>query len=193
MADKNPAKKHGRGIREFFRKSIVSLKRSPQRIPLVFLVLAFLVYSLNLSVIANTTARINGANMGQCEFVSMLFSIRAFVVFLRTFPRRKKANKIMLGLLFFMLALIIFVDVVYITRIITAQTRAENPIIIDEKSMYILYAQDVVAAHIILVGITAVLLILLPLYSRAIRKIKTSIEVEGNENMEAIDISEEDE
>lgn len=193
MADKKPAKKQGRGIREFFRKSTVSLKRSPQRIPLVFLALAFLIYSLNLSSIANTTAKINGANMGQCEFIAMLFSILAFVVFLRTFPRRKSANKIMLGLLFVMLALIVFVDVVYNTRIVTALTRAENPITIDDKTQYIAAAQSIVTLHIVFVIITALLLALLPLYAKAIRKINTSIEVEGNENMDAIDISEEDE
>ncbi|MBQ9384091.1 MAG: hypothetical protein IJT87_07625 [Ruminiclostridium sp.] len=193
MADQKPAKKQGRGIREFFRKTMVSLKRSPQRIPLVFLALAFLIYSLNLSSIANTTARINGANMGQCEFVAMLFSILAFVVFLRTFPRRKSANKIMLGLLFFMLALLVFVDAVYITRIVSAVTRTENPIVIDEASKFISTAQTIVWLHIVFVGITALLLALLPLYSKAIRKINTSIEVEGNENIDAIDISEDDE
>lgn len=192
MADQKPAKKQGSGIREFFRKSMVSLKRSPQKIPLVFLVIAFLIYSLNLSPIANTTAKINGANMGQCEFVAMLFSILAFVVFLRTFPRRKPVKKVMMGLLFFMLSLLVFVDSVYITRITSAVTRPENPVVIEEKTMYISTAQTVVILHIIFVVLTALLLALLPLYSKAIRKINTSIEVEGNENMEAIDISDDE-
>ena len=192
MANQTTANKPRRGFREFLRKSVVSLKRTPQHIPLLFLVVGFLIFSLNLSSIANTTARINGANMGQCEFAAMLFSILAFVVFLRTFPKRKPANKIMLGLLFGMLALLIFVDVTYINRIVTAVTRAENPIIIDDASQYITTAQSVVTMHIIFIIITAVLLILLPFYSKAIRKINTSIEVDGNGNMEAIDISGED-
>jgi hypothetical protein len=37
--------------------------------------------------------------------------------------------------------------------------------------------------------ITAALVILLPVYSKMIRKIKTSIEVEDNGEMEAIDLS----
>ncbi|MCH5338148.1 MAG: hypothetical protein J1E03_05145 [Acetatifactor sp.] len=193
MAKQKTAKKQGRGIKEVFRKFIVSLKRSPQNIPLLALLAAFFIYSLNLSSIANTTDKINGANMGQCEFAAMLFSILAFVVFLRTFPRRQKANKIMLGLLFLMLALLAVVDVVYITRIITATTREENRIIIDQGTSYISTAQTIVTLHIIFVAATAVLLALLPLYSKAIRKINTSIDVEGNENMAAIDISGEDE
>ena len=191
MADQK-TKKQGRGIREVFRKYMVALKRSPQSIPLATLIAAFLMYSLNLSSIANTTARINGANMGQCEFVAMLFSILAFVVFLRAFTKRKKANKVMLGLLGGMLALLIFVDVVYITRIISATTRSENKIIIDESSRYISTAQNVVTLHVVFIGVTALLLITLPLYSKAIRKIKTSIDVEGNENMAAIDIDDDD-
>ena len=192
MSDNKTSKKQGRGIKEVFRKYLVALKRSPQTIPLITLIAAFLIYSLNLSSIADTTARINGANMGQCEFVGMLFSILAFVVFLRAFPKRKKANKVMLGLLGGMLALLVFVDSVYITRIISATTRAENKIEITENSQFISVAQSVVTLHVIFIAATAVLLILLPLYSKAIKKIKTSIDVEGNENMAAIDIADDD-
>ena len=155
------------------------------------LIIAFFIYSLNISSIANTTARINGANMGQCEFVAMLFSILAFVVFLRSFPKRKKANKLMLGILGCMLVLLAFVDVVYITRIVTATTRAENTIVIDDNSRYIETAQNVVTLHVVFIAATALLLVLLPLYSKAIKKIKTSIDVEGNENIAAIDIADE--
>ena len=189
MAKQKTAKKQGRGIKEVFRKFLVSLKRSPQNISLVALLAAFFIYSLNLSFIANTTARINGANMGQCEFVAMLFSILAFVVFIRTFPRRQKANKVMLGLLFLMLALLIFVDAVYMMRIVEATTRTENRIIIDEASSYIGTAYTIVSLHIFFVAATAGLLILMPFYSKLLRKINTSIEIEGNENMEAIEIS----
>ena len=189
MANQKTAKKQGRGIREFFRKSMVSLKRSPQNIPLAALLAAFFIYSLNLSSIADTTARINGANMGQCEFAAMLFSILAFVVFLRTFQRRKPTNKVMLGLLFIMLALLVGVDAVYISRIVDATTREENKIVVDASSAYITSAQTIVTLHVVFVGITALLLILLPVYSKAIRKINTSIEVEGNGSMAAIDIT----
>lgn len=192
MADQKTSKKQGRGIKEVLRKYMVALKRSPQTIPLITLLIAFLIYSLNLSSVANTTARINGANMGQCEFVAMLFSILAFVVFLRAFPKRKKANIIMLVILGVMLALLVCVDVVYIRRIVVATTRAENKIVIDNNSQYINKAKSVVTTHVVFIAVTAFLLITLPFYSKAIRKIKTSIDVEGNENMAAIDISDDE-
>ena len=201
MSQEQNAVKSRRGFKEFVRKFVVSLKRSPQNISLVALVLAFLVYSLNLTSISNTTAVIQGANMGQCEFVAMLFSILAFVVFLRTFQKRKKANKIMLALLFLFLILLIFVDIVYITRIDAALTRAESPIVIVQpteanpkgENMFVGVAKNIVSTHIIFVIICTILLATLPIYSKLIRKINTSIEVEGNMDMGEIDISGEDE
>lgn len=175
---------------EFIRKFFVSLKRSPQNIPLVALAVAFLVYSLNLTSIANTTARINSANMGQCEFAAMLFSILAFVCFLRAFPRRQKPSVPMLSLLFAMMAVLIFVDIVYITRINQAIAAApsDKPLITTETA-YISGAQSTVMLHIIFVGISVALLATLPIYAKFIRKINTSIEVDGNEDMGTIDIS----
>lgn len=180
-------------MKEFVRKFFVSLKRSPQNIALVALAAAFIFYSFRLTSISNTTARINTANMGQCEFAAMLFSILSFVCFLRSFPKRQKANVPMLVLLFLMLALLIVVDGVYLFRIDQALNRAENVIVINEGTMFIVEAWNTVVVHIILVAITVVLLALLPVYSKLLRKINTSIDVEGNGDMDVIDISGEDE
>lgn len=182
----------GRKIKEFFRKLLVSLKRSPQTIPLVALVVAFLVFSLNLSAISNTTAKINTPNMGQCEFAGMLFSILAFVCILRAFPKRQPANKPMLLLYFLMMGILIFVDAVYYFRINEALTREVNPIIIDATNSYITTTQSTVMLHIILLAVCTVLVAALPLYSKLLKKINTSIEVEGNGEMDVIDISGED-
>lgn len=182
----------GRKLKEFFRKLLVSLKRSPQIISILALAAAFLVYSLNLSSISNTTAKINTPNMGQCEFAGMLFSILAFVCILRAFPKRQKANKPMLVVYFLMMAILIFTDAVYYTRINEALTRTENPISIDATNGYILVAQNTVLVHSILIIVCVVLVATLPLYSKLLRKINTSIEVEGNGDMGVIDISGED-
>lgn len=182
----------GLRIKEFFRKLLVSLKRSPQGIALFALAAAFLVYSLNLSAISNTTAKINTPNMGQCEFAGMLFSILAFVCIIRAFPKRQKASKPMLAVYFVMMGILIFADSVYYTRINEALTRTENPIVIDSTNGYITVAQNTIMLHIILIIVCVVLVAALPLYSKLLRKINTSIEVEGNGDMETIDISGED-
>lgn len=180
-------------MKEFIRKFFVSLKRRPQNIPLVALAAAFIAYSFRLTSISNTTARINTANMGQCEFAAMLFSILAFVCFLRAFPKRQKANKPMLILLFLMLALLVFADSVYLFRINEALTRTENTVVIADNTMFIAEARSTVTTHIILVAVCVVLLATLPIYAKLLKKINTSIDVEGNGDMAAIDISGEDE
>ncbi len=185
-------RKLGRGIKEFVRKFFVSLKRSPQNISLVALVAAFLIYSLNLTSIANTTARINSPNMGQCEFAAMLFSILAFICFMRAFPKRQKPQKVMLGLLYAMFAIMIFADSVYIGRITRALNRAENPIVVTVDTTYITTAKNIATIHIVCIVICAVLLLTLPVYAKLLKKINTSIEVEGNGEMDIIDISGED-
>ena len=184
-------KNTARGPKEMVRKFFVSLKRRPQNIPLVALLITFLVYSLNLTSISNTTAKIQGPQMGLCGFVTMLLSILSFVCFLNAFPKRQKTNVPMLVLYFVMLAIVIFADIMYNTRIISAITRADNPIVITKSTEYIIKAQNIVIVHIVLVGVTALLTALLPVYSKLIRKINTSVTVEDNGDLDVIDISEE--
>ena len=192
MANRQKSPNGRRGIKEAVRKFFVSLKRSPQNIIFAVMIISFLIYSFNLTSIANTTTRINSPNMGQCEFAGMLLSILSFVCFLRSFPKRQKANKLMLGLMVFMLAAIVFADAVYALRIDQALTRAESPITITRDTVYIWYARNVMETHIVLTCVSILLIATLPLYSKLIRKINTSIDVEGNEDIAAIDISEED-
>ena len=175
---------------ETLRKFIVSLKRKPQNIAMVALVVSFLVYSLNLTSISNTTAKIQGTGMGFTGFCTMLFSILSFVCFLNSFPYRKKVNVPMLVLMFVMFAIVVGCDWYYLGAITRAITRAESPISVTDFS-YEAKAQSVLHAHMILMGVTTVLVITMPVYRKALRKIKTSVEVEDNGKLDAIDISEE--
>lgn len=185
-------KKQPKGLKEIWRKFLVSIKRRPQLIPLVALLAAFLVYSLNLTQISNTTALIQGSNMGLAGFATMLFSMLSLLVFLNTFPYRKKTNVTMLVILFVMLAIIAFSDVYYLNAITAAVTKAENAIKITQATSYIAYAQYYLQVHLIILAVAVVLIVLLPVYRKLLRKIKTSIDVSDNGEMGAIDISGED-
>lgn len=175
---------------ETLRKFIVSLKRKPQNIAMVALVVSFLAYSLNLTSISNTTAKIQGAGMGFSGFCTMLFSILSFVCFLNAFPYRKKVNVPMLVLMFGMFAIVVGCDWYYLGVIARAVTRAESPISPTDFP-YVATAQSVLRTHMVLLGVTTLLVITLPVYKKALRKIKTSVDVEDNGKLEAIDISEE--
>ena len=161
-------------------------------IPLVVLVVAFLVYSLNLMHVSDTTAKIQGAGMGLAGFATMLFSMLSMVCFMNAFPYRKKVNIPMLVLMFVMLGVVIFADVYYLGRISAALNRADNPIAITASTLYIAYAQWYVRMHIIILCVAIVLIVLLPVYSKWIRKIRTSVEVTDNGAMGEIDISGDD-
>ena len=174
---------------EFFRKIIVALKRRPQTIPLLVLVLAFLIYTLNLTHISHTTSRIQGPGMGLYGFITMLLSMLSFVCFMNAFPHRKKVNVPMLVLMFVMFAIIIFADVQYRGLIHAALTRAENPI---AEELYITKSFNMLLSHIITLLVASGLIALLPVYTKWLRKINTSIGVEDNGRLAEIDISGED-
>ena len=176
---------------ELWRKFLVALKRRPQNIALCSLVITFLFYALNLMYISDTTAKIQGTGMGLCGFCTMLFSMLSFMCFINAFPYRKKPNVVMIALMFAMFAIIIGADVLYLRQIYAAVYRAENPIIVTTSTIYIAYAEWYLRIHIYLMIITIALIVLMPVYSKLIRKIKTSIEVEDNGEMGAIDLSSE--
>lgn len=179
-------------MKEKWRKFLVSLKRKPHMIALVVLVVGFLVYSLRLTVISNTTAKIQGTGMGLCGFVIMLFSMLGLVSYGRSFPHRKPVNKIMLCLTFVLFAAVIFADTQYMAAVRNAIYREVDPIAVTEATSYITESLSLLRIHIIITGIGLALTALLPLYGPLIKKINTSIQVEGNQEMAAIDISGED-
>ena len=179
-------------MKEFFRKKMVGLKRKPQTIALVVLVVAFLYYSLNLTQISNTTAKVQGPGMGLSGFVTMLFSMLSLVCFMNAFPHRKKVNIPMLVLMFIMIGVIIYCDIYYGGRITSAITRADNPIDPTGANSYITNAQNMLKVHMIILIIGAGLTALLPVYAPLLKKVNTSIDVAGNEDMAALDLRGED-
>ena len=180
----------GAALKEIVRKSIVSLKRSPQNIPMFMLLLSFVYFSLNLTYMSNTTAKIQGTGMGLCQFCMMLFSLLSMVCMLNSFPKRKKPNYPMIVLMFVMFAVIIYCDIHYTNAIMAALTRAESPVVLDVNTIYIANAYNMLGTFIVMIGITAVLVLTLPFYSKLLKKINTSVDVEDNGNMAAIEINE---
>jgi len=177
---------------EFLRRFFVALKRKPSTIALVVLLIAFFYYSLNLTYVSNTTAKIQGPGMGLCGFATMLFSMLSLVCFLNAFPRRKKPVYAMVVLMMLMFAVIIFCDVYYSNLIMTAISRADNPITIDVSTIYIAQAYNMLQTHIVILGIGVALVVLMPLYTKLLRKINTSVTVEDYGKLQEIDISGED-
>ncbi len=184
--------KKGNGIfkgPEFLRKFVVSLKRRPQNVPLLIFIIAFCVYSLNLTNISHTTARILGRNMGLYGFITMLLSILLIVCFMNSFPRRKKPNYPMLILMFIMTGVVIFCDIKYQNIVFTALNRAENPVKVE---VYIANAYNMLNTHVLLLGVALALTVLMPVYKKLLGKIPTGVVIEENDNMGEIELSDDD-
>ena len=180
-------------MKEFFRKKMVALKRKPQTIAFIVLIVSFLIYSLNLRNISDTTAQINTTGMGLTGFATMLFSMLSLLTFLNSFPHRKNVNVPMLVLFFLMQGIIIFCDFYYLSKInwrIANEIAAGNDVVAWlAKNAYVYKAYKMLNTHIGFVIATLALVVLLPVYSKLLKKVKTSIDVAGNEGMGEIEIA----
>lgn len=185
----NNWKKFLAGCKEFCRKFMVMIKRKPQLIPLCAFIVTFVFYSLNLTHVSNTTAKVLGSGMGLAGFVTMLLSMLGILCCMNAFPYRKKTNIPMLVLCFVMAAIIFGADIFYFNSVRDFINSAKDAaaVIKDTPSIAIVYNR--IQTHMILLGVSVVLTALLPVYSKLLRMVKTSVEVEGNEQMGAIDIT----
>jgi len=98
-----------------------------------------------------------------------------------------------------MLAAIIAVDALYYSKVVGAVTYDEalakaNPeiILVTAKNFFIIEAADTMIFHIVSVALTALFVLLEPLFARLLKKINTSVNVDDNGEIAGIDISEED-
>ena len=180
------------GIKEKIRRFLVGLKKNPQLVPIVALAAAFLQFSLNLTPISNSTAKIQGQNMGLYSFITMLLMMLSFVCMLNAFPKRKAPNLAMGALMRVIYTVVIWADYCYIECINYALNRPQNPFVITAETQYIAVAKETIETHMILVAITLFCIIFEPIFAALFKKINTSVELESGKAIEAIDISEED-
>lgn len=179
----------GAAIKEWFRKQIVSLKRAPQRIPLVWMVIVTVIWLLWLftfsQAVGNTRDSVEW--IGIAVFCVTLLSILVLPLFLSAFPKRKKPNYVFIALLFVFIILIILLEYLYYHQMMAYfDTQPETTF---DKKPFLRGSTTLAIAHIILNCISIVLLATLPLYKKLILKINTRKEVAGNQIKEEIDTS----
>jgi hypothetical protein len=182
----------GAWCKEKVRKFLVALKKNPQAVPLLALCAAFLQFSLNLTNISNSTAKIQGKNMGLSAFVVMLFLILSFVCMLNAFPKRQKPKLTMIAVMLVLYTAVILMDLNYAKCINLALNREISPIVITKETEYIKSALSTVKTNVILVAVTVICVLLEPVFAKLFKKINTSIDVEGSGDIQSIDISAEE-
>lgn len=176
------------GLKGFGRRFLITLKKNPQFIPLGMLLISFLIYSLNLTDVSDTTATLQGKGMGLCEFLTMLFSILSMIAVLNAFPKRKKPNYALVVLIVVISIVIIVADFIYVTKVSNTLFSGEY-----NKKYYDAYitTYNMLYIHMVLMAITAVTVVLEPLFAKLLKKIKIKIELEET-NVANIDLAEEE-
>ncbi len=184
----------GAGVKEWFRKLIVKLKHKTHMIPLVILIITSILYLCFLSSFSIVINDNRGIKLsGICVFANTLISVLILMVFLNAFPKRKNVNKVMLILVFVLLAAMIGFDLLFFINLMNLATLASDGDLATffAESPDFLSAITCLIVHIVFVGITIIALATMPLYKKALNKINTRKVVESTQMKESIDTSEE--
>jgi hypothetical protein len=110
---------------------------------------------------------------------------------LNAFPKRRKPVWAMVALILLLFAVIIAVDVIYLVKLVNGVTTDQDAIKITMKNYFIVEAQYALIAHIVMIALTTLTVIFEPVIAKLLRRINTSIDVDDNGMIDAIDISEE--
>ncbi len=168
-------------MKEFFRKQLVKLKRRPQTIPLVFIVLSCIVYTFSLTVHSNTviycSVSTNSSRMIPLFlFCTTLASILAIFTYTTAYPRNK-VKIVMLILVYVMFVGQAVMDVLYI---VIVKSRVQDFILAGTKNIpaYIQDSISNVIVHLVMIGLTLISMILMPVYHKLLLKIDTTVENE---------------
>ncbi len=180
------------GLKEWCRKKVVGLKRSPQSIVLIALFITTALWLIWLFTFSKTIDANDKAEWcGLVVFVNTLLSILIIALFGSAFPKRKKPNLVFIALLFVFMAGIICCDIIYYIQLNNYFTDASGYTQADyDANPWFKQSLTLAIVHIVLIGICAVLLATLPLYKKLINMINTKKEIASNDMKEAIDVEE---
>lgn len=190
----SPKKSFAAGVKEWFRKLIVKLKRKTQLIPLVLTLITSFVFLCMIGTFSQLVEINTGiSSLGIAMFVSTLASILVLPLFLNAFPKNKKPVIAFIVAVFVVYALIIAMDLVFLLNMMNffrdndaairaGEESAKNLALFDKSKLSLI-------VHVVLVGICVVVFALLPVYKKAINKINTKKVVESNDFSDEIDTS----
>lgn len=195
-SDKEAKPSAGAAVKEWFRKQIVNLKKAPQRIPMLFLLIASLCYMLilfNYSKAINESSRAPQLSAtGLCVFIVTLLSLLVLVSYLNAFPKRKKVNWFFIALVIVMVAGMIACDIVVYLQFQDNLNSVSDAIANSSNMDPCRRSFTHTILHIVFLGIFSVVFACLPLIKIGLNKINTKKVVESatSEMKEEIDLQE---
>lgn len=166
---------------EWLRKKIVYVKRNPSIIPLIFMVISCLLFNLNLEDYSRTTLALLMDSMGLTLFAISLFSYLSIVTYLSAYPKRQKPSYVKIILAILMIAGSIILELYYYHLIIEKTEIGPAIIQITADKQFIVAAKQYSIIHVILLSVTLLLMLTLPIYSKWIKKINTTVQLEESQ------------
>lgn len=203
------------GFKEWRRKQVISLKRKPQNIAFLF-VLVTTIYNLLCLETYSKAIRQSGAGsgvdwVGLMLFVNTLFSLLVVVTFMNSFPKLKKygsktvktinftqASKININLVmacvYFAFSIIMIVcECIYCSKMADFKATSLSGSASATEAAMVQSTITLSIVHIVLVAVDIVMALLVPVFGKLLAKIDTSKELESAvANMQEIDLASED-
>lgn len=162
----------GAKVKEYFRKKLVGLKRKPEILPLLAIIVACMVYTFRLSNYSNASIYATDFWVAILVFTTTLFSILAIFTYMSVHTR-KGTNYIMLVLCVIILAFLAFSDVASYNSI-AARIQAGIEAGQEDRPALARALKDL-RAHIVSLGVSILLVVLKPLYGKLLNMIDTSV------------------
>ncbi len=158
-------------MKEFFHKQIVNLKRAPQRIPLVFLVVSCIIYTFSLTEHSNASLYVNSDIVALYVFIITLASMLTIFSHINAFSKGN-LNKLMLGVVIVLILLQGLLDGLYLKEMFYETMIRDNPVPITPD---IAMSMNRTMVHIGALSASMLTIVFMPLYHKLLLKIDTSI------------------
>ena len=161
-------------MKEFWKKQIVSLKRRPQTIPLVLLVLSCMIYTFHLTEHSNASMYVSSRIVALYVFIITLSSILVIFSFLNAYPKgRRKLS--MLLIVFLLIAVQLVLDGLYLNIMFSETMVRDNPVPITQD---IADSMNWTMVHLGALAVTTLAILFQPLYHKLLLRIDTTPETE---------------
>ena len=194
-------KRIGAGIKEWFRKFIVKLKRRPMNIGLFVLLISTIVILCSLGNLSQLglSTQYQKELQGLCIFIDILFGVLVLILYMNAFPKRSKKPKLVMYILTIVFMLVLIGLDLYL-YIMWGKNRAADLIRVPNNYNYwnvdpginnfYFKALNGILAHAILVFISMVLMVLSPVIGKLLNKINTKVVLEESQLKQEIDVEE---
>lgn len=175
-------------MKEFFRKKIVTLKRSPHLVALLLVLFCCVFYTCSLGGLADCVTLFSPKKVeplgidyplyaqfpAMLLFVNTLLSILSFISYFSAHPRGK-LNKFMASLTLLMMILMVVADLVFVLAQNYYISLGDVIITSEIAEQAVNSGKFLSIAHIVMVSVTFVVICVTPLFGKLLNKINTDV------------------